>query len=241
VKINRRDGPGFVHHITARVNWRAWLLEEDQTKRGLSQLIRDAAVKFDVEVFAAVLMSNHVHIVVRSPPEPTYTGLTSRRTSNRHTRPWPAGHQKATVIAQFMRHIRHRMSLLRQRELGLSGRFWEGDYDAKPITDAKSLAVRIAYDHRNPVQAKVVHRPEEYPWSTAATWLDGLDGPLPVTLHRPLPFELTIEGLRAEVLRLQSDTRLDALSEALRALFAKTEPVPDNAWGDLFNAPSTPR
>jgi len=231
----RDDGPGVLHHVTARVNWRAWLLDDDQVKRYLARLIREAAEQFGIDVLAAVLMSNHIHLVVRSPEGALYAHLTSRRTSNRHSRAWPRGHQKSTVIAQFMRSIRHRVSLRLHHETGLSGRFWEGRYDARPIEDARSLSIRMAYDHRNPVKANMVDRPEDYTWSTEATWLTEVEGPLPVLLRKPLPFGLTRERLRSEVLRYQGDERLDEMDEGLRELFSRPGPVSDDDWRKLFD------
>jgi len=231
----RNDGPGLLHHVTARVNWRAWLLDDDGSKYLLARLIREAAEEFGLDVLAAVLMSNHMHLVVRSPPSELYRHLTARRTSNRHYRPWPDGHQKSTVIAQFMRAVRHRMSVRRHEELELSGRFWEGRYDARPIEDAKSLAVRIAYDHRNPVKESMVERPEDFPWSTAAAWRTGVKGSLPILIRQPLPFGLTREGLRSEVLRYHGDPRLDEMDDALRERFARPGPISEEDWRELFD------
>ncbi len=200
---NRVDGPGLVHHITARVNWREWHFADDSAKRNLARLIREAAEEFGVDVLAGVLMSNHLHLVVRSPTGRLYRRLTSRYTACRHYRPLPAGHQKSTVIAQFMRSVRQRMTIGRQAELGLSGRFWEGRYDAKPIQDSTSLIVRMAYDHRNPVQQGMVALPEEYAWSTAGTWSSGLATELEVIVHRSLPFELDQVTLRHRLLGMQ--------------------------------------
>ena len=230
----RVDGPGLLHHVTARVNWRAWHLDDDRAKELLAQLIQEAAHMFGIEVYGAVLMSNHLHLSVRSPPEALYRHHTSRRTSNRHYRPWPRGHQKSTVLAQFMRFIRQRMSVRRQKELGLSGRFWEGRYDARPIEDRTSLIVRIAYDHRNPVVAGMVRRPEQYRWSTARTWQSGEVTPFPLRIHQPVPFGLTFDELRDAVLRHQNDERLDTMREQLDVLWSCPGAVPDEAWSRLF-------
>jgi REP element-mobilizing transposase RayT len=216
------------------VNWRAWHLEDDRAKQFLARLIRAAAEELGLDVFVAVLMSNHMHAVVRSPPEPLYRQHTSRRMPNRHYRPWPKGHQKSTLIAQFMRSIRQRMSQRRHKELGLSGRFWEGRYDARPIEDATSLVVRVAYDHRNPVKAGMVLRPEQYRWSTAGTWGSGTLTPLAVLIRQPLPFGLTRGQFRRDLLRYQNDERLDGMSEDLDTLWSSPGPITAEAWAELL-------
>lgn len=230
----RIDRPGLLQHLSANVNWGAWHIEEAGAKRCLAQLIGETAEAFGVDIFAAVLMSNHMHLVLRSPPELIYKLHTSRRMPNRHYRPWPKGHQKSTVIAQFMRSVCHRMSLRRQRELGVSGRFWRGRYDAKLILDATSLIVRMAYDHRNPVKQGMVERPEQFAWSTAATWRSGEFTALPVLIRQPLPFGLTHDELRRRLLRFQNSKVLDHLDDDLKAMWSRPGPIPTETWAELL-------
>ena len=187
-----------------------------------------------MDVLAGVLMSNHLHLVVRSPAERLYRRLTSRYTACRHYRPLPAGHQKSTVIAQFMRSVRQRMTIGRQAELGLAGRFWEGRYSAKPIQDPTSLIVKMAYDHRNPVQQGMVAVPEEYAWSTASTWSNGTSSELEVIVHHSLPFELDHGTLRRRLLGIQGLEALDAMGRRIDELIARFEPITEAEWWELF-------
>ena len=126
------------------------------------------------------------------------------------------------------------MSLRRQKELGLTGQFWEGRYDAKPILDATSLVVRMAYDHRNPVKQGMVARPEDFEWSTAATWQSGEITELPVVISQPLPFGLSHADLRRRVLRFQSNSALDNMDDALDDLWSLSGPISTEAWQELF-------
>ncbi|MHC4959585.1 MAG: transposase [Planctomycetota bacterium] len=218
-KSFRADGPGCVFHITSRVNWRAWHLDVDSVKATLAELTAAAACEFGVVVLAYVLMDNHFHLVVWSPPAALFRKLTSRRTACRHRRPWPPGHQNASVLAQFMRKIRTSMSRKRHRELGVSGHFWEGRYDARMVDSPLSLAVRIAYDHRNPVKAGMVATPEDYRWSSARTWVQGGDSDIPLDLAR-LPFDADPASLHRNVLLYQRTPELDGadgLTQLLRS------------------------
>jgi REP element-mobilizing transposase RayT len=216
----RSDGPERLFHITCRVNWCAWHLEDERAKRALANLLADSAVAFSVRLLAAVLMSNHFHLVVQSPPEPVFRRLAGRRTKCRHFRPYPPQHQNSSVIAQFMRSVRRTMSVRRQKELELSGRFWEGQYDARSILDPFSLVVRIAYDHRNPVKEGMVGEAEDYRWSSAAQWATGEAGAIPVDIREPLPFGLSFEKLQSQVLEYQTARKLDECSTELDSLFA---------------------
>lgn len=221
--LHRIDGPNRLFHITARVNWRVWHLEDDRAKQALARLLSDESVAFSIRLLAAVLMSNHFHLVVQSPPEPAFRRLTGRRTPCRHFRPYRAHHQKSSVIAQFMRSVRHTMSVRRQNELELSGRFWEGAYDARIIHDPLSLVVRIAYDHRNPVKEGMVGRAEDYRWSSARQWVTGEAGEIPVALHEPLPFGLSSEDLRSSVLEYQAARTLDECTPELQTALEASE------------------
>ena len=100
------------------------------------------------------------------------------------------------------------MSNLRQRDLGLSGKFWEGDYDARPVESPESLLIRIAYDHRNPVKVGIVERPEDYFWSSARSWHSGDPGPVPLCLDAK-PLGLGREDLLESVLRFEGWEDLD--------------------------------
>jgi len=215
----REDGPGRVFHVTARVNWQQWHFRDEATKSVIAEMLREAAESFGVRLLAWVLMSNHLHVVAQSPPDALYLQLTSRRTACRHLRPFPDGHQKCTVLAQFMRRLRHRTSIRRHAQLGVKGRFWDSTYDSRLIEDPLSLAVRVAYDHRNPVKAHMVERPEEYVWSSAAQWATGREGQVPISLALPLPFGLSEAELRERVLGYHSSSGLDALGDELDAAF----------------------
>ena len=220
VKRNcRDDGPGHIFHVTSRVNWQAWHLDEDAPKALLAQLIREAAERFGVTILVGVLMSNHIHLIVQSPPLALYRRLTGRVTSCRHFRAWPDGHANTSVLSRFMRRIRHRMSIMRQSELGLTGHFWDSSFHAAPVIDPLSLVVRIAYDHRNPVKANMVQAPEDYVWSSAAEWATGTKGRMPISLDATFPFGLSKAELHEMVFRYQQpalDLRGDELAEVFQ-------------------------
>jgi REP element-mobilizing transposase RayT len=210
MSIRGIDSPGCLFHISTAVNWHVWYLADDAAKRLLTALIVKAAEEFHVAILAFVVMSNHLHLVVQSPPLEWFRRLTSRRTKCRHLRPWPRGHQKASVISQFMGRIRRGVSGVRQQQLGITGHFWDGDYDARKIWSPRSLTRRIAYDHRNPVRAGMVRRPEDYVWSSARYWSSGTSVAVPITLDTR-PFDMDVDTLRNQVLFYQESRAFDDL------------------------------
>jgi len=218
-KQNAPDGPNRISHITGSVNWQRWHFAADLAKDRLAELINEAAQEFYVRIFAFALMSNHFHLVAQSPSEREFRALTTRVTACRHRRSWPPGHQKSSVRSQFMSRFRSKMSRECQRDLGVEGRFWTGQYDARAVDSALSFAIRIAYDHRNPVKAKLVTAPEDYAWSSARSWLSGAPCGIEIALD-PLPFNADPATLHRAVLAYQGSSALDGaegLSELLKA------------------------
>jgi REP element-mobilizing transposase RayT len=91
---------------------------------------------YGVEVFALVVMSNHVHLVVRAP----------RRN-----------------LARFMAFFKARVAESVNRITGKRGPLWARRYDAQPILDDGAVAGRIAYTLDNPANAGLVDDFEHWP------------------------------------------------------------------------------
>jgi putative transposase len=207
------DAPDAVFHVTARVNWRVFHLEPHACVSTFYRFLRESLIRFGVDLLAYVLMSNHFHLVVRSPDSRLFRKLTTRRLPCRHYRPWRPGHQKRSVRAQFMRYLMQRTATVIQKDLGISGHLWEKSYHAREILDDVDLVTTIAYDHLNPVEASMVQTPEEYRRSSALWWHDGSGAPVAL-LQRPMPFGLTPHGFREQLLAYQGDRAFrDAMAE----------------------------
>jgi REP element-mobilizing transposase RayT len=210
--IEREDAPDAVWHVGSRVNWRTWHLVTEEAFWTFVECFRRAIERFGIDLLAFVLMSNHYHAVLRSPPAGLYRQLTSRKTRCRHFRPYPPWHAKSTVVGQCLRQLKLDVANRIQRTLGLGGHFWDGKHFRKRVDDADVLVIVMAYDHRNPVREAMADRPEDYPRSSAAWW-SGSTAALPLCRRSDLPFGLSLESLRAELLRFQRDKRLDDVME----------------------------
>ena len=96
--------------------------------------------KFEVEIHAYVLMSNHVHMLLTP--------------------------KVANGISKFMQALGRYYVQYINRTYGRSGTLWEGRYRAAVVgTDAYFLQVS-RYIELNPVRSKLVHKPSDYPWSS---------------------------------------------------------------------------
>ncbi|MDH5671818.1 MAG: transposase [Myxococcales bacterium] len=101
-----------------------------------------------VKVFALVVMSNHIHLVVQTTEK-----------------------NLAAFMAYFKARVADDINLL----TGKRGPLWARRYDAEPITDDPSVADRIAYSVDNPCKANLVSEPEEWPGLNLAYGLGDSD------------------------------------------------------------------
>jgi len=209
----RDDAPDALWHVTSRVNWQVWHLAPDEAFAVFRRCLTESLECFGVDALAAIVMSNHFHAVLRSPGRALYRKLTGRLTPCRHFRPWRPDHPKSTVIGQCVRAFKLRVSKEIQAELGLEGHFWDGKHHRTRLLDPTALVVAVAYDHRNPVRAGIVARPELYPRSTASWWTAGTYSIVPVCTRADPPFDLSGDELRSRVCDYQADKRVDDLWE----------------------------
>ncbi len=97
--------------------------------------------RFGVAIFAYCLMPNHVHLVVT----PTSSDGMPRALR--------------AVHCQYAQRI-HRMR-------AVSGHLWQGRYYCSAL-DPTHFLNAIRYVELNPVRARLIASPEDYPWSSAA-------------------------------------------------------------------------
>ncbi|NOY91472.1 MAG: hypothetical protein GXP55_09700 [Deltaproteobacteria bacterium] len=95
-----------------------------------------AQEKYDVEVYALVVMSSHMHVVLRT------------RKKN---------------LATFMGYVNARITKAVNRITGRRGGMWAGRYHAQPILDDAAAETLTAYTLRNPVAAGLVERHDDWP------------------------------------------------------------------------------
>jgi putative transposase len=69
-------------------------------------------------------------------------------------------------LGKFMKVLAGRYTRYINREYRRSGTLWEGRFKSSPIQDDEYLLACCRYIDLNPVRAKLVKTPEEYPWSS---------------------------------------------------------------------------
>jgi REP-associated tyrosine transposase len=112
-------------------------------------MVQGSLLAFDGEryrMLAWVVMPNHVHALFQPMN----------------------GWTMAKIVASWKKFTARQICDWR-RESGeeASGPVWHREYWDRYIRDARHFAQTVEYIHRNPVKAKLVERPEDWPWSSA--------------------------------------------------------------------------
>jgi len=157
-RLARAVFPGLPHHVTQRGNGRQQTFFSDADYALYRDLLAEHARAANVEVWAWVLMPNHVHLVLGPQDE---DGL-RRCLSSVHRR--------------YAGHIHARLKR--------TGHFWQGRFGCVAMDEAH-LGAAVRYLALNPVRARLVDRAEVWPWSSVHVHLghmleDGITAPEPV-------------------------------------------------------------
>jgi putative transposase len=138
--------PGLPHHVTQRGNGRAQTFFSDADYALYRDLLAPACRSAGVQVWAWVLMPNHVHpVLVPGDPDGLRRAL-------------------APVHRRYAGHVH-----ARERR---TGHFWQERFGAVPM-DETHLAATVRYISLNPVRARLVRRAEDWPWSSVRAHLSG--------------------------------------------------------------------
>lgn len=110
-----------------------------------AKLVEDSMLYFDrqrYELLAWVVMPNHVHLILHL--------------------------SKNYGMPAIMQTMKGFTANAINKATGRYGRFWQPEYYDRMIRDDEHLRRAITYFHYNPVIAKLVSRPEDWPWSSAS-------------------------------------------------------------------------
>ncbi|HOX37166.1 MAG TPA: transposase [Candidatus Brocadiia bacterium] len=140
-RIARIVLPGCAHHITQRGNNRRDVFHCDNDRELYIALLSDYSLRFDLEVHAYCLMTNHVHIV--------------------------ATPRKEESLARTIGRVNWRYAQEYNRRNSGSGHLWQNRFHSCAL-DEKRYWLALAYVERNPVRAGLADRAWDWPWSSAA-------------------------------------------------------------------------
>ena len=162
-EVRHYDEPGDAHFLTFSCYRRMPLLSKERTRAWLVKSLRDARQKHAFDLWAWVVMPEHVHLLIW-PRLPVYQTKRILADIKR-----PVG-QKA--IAWLDAQCPAFLDRLTVRNAGRTYRhFWQpGPGQDRNVYDAETAHQLVEYIHANPVRRGLASRVEDWPWSSAADW-----------------------------------------------------------------------
>lgn len=157
---------------------------------------------FGIDVLAYAILSNHMHLILRTRPDVVQT-WSDRDVAERWLRLFPGrrldeylgqpteneveslardAERIATVrlrlsdISWFMRSASEPIARMANREDKCTGRFWEGRFKAQRIDDEAGLLACAMYVDLNPVRAAMAETPEQSLHTSAYDRIQSLKG-----------------------------------------------------------------
>ncbi|WP_031433980.1 transposase [Methylomarinum vadi] len=139
-RLPRFDLPGQPQHVIQRGNNRSVIFVADEDYQFYLEKLNAACQKYECDLHAYVLMTNHVHLLIT----PHHTG----------------------AIGKVMQMLGRYYVQYFNRQYQRTGTLWEGRYKATVLDSDQYLLVCSRYIELNPVRAGMVRHPGDYPWSS---------------------------------------------------------------------------
>lgn len=135
----RIEYEGALYHLLSRGNEGREIFQDDIDRSFFLYLTSELSERFDMDIYAYVLMENHYHLLVK-----THKANLKK-----------AMHWFGTTYTQKYnwRHSRH-------------GHLFQGRYKSIIVQNDAYMLRLSCYIHRNPLRAKIVNRLADYPWSS---------------------------------------------------------------------------
>ena len=128
---------GGVYHVYNRIARGEDRFGDQSEAERFLDLLREVKRRDQLTVFAWCLMPSCFHLAVRT---------------------------SATPLARSMKSVQYRFTREFNASKNLSGSLWHGRYKAKQVQDPRYLDRLLFYIHLNPVTARLVDDPADYPW-----------------------------------------------------------------------------
>jgi putative transposase len=132
--------PGLPHHVTQRGVRSMAIFPSDREREAYLQFMNEQCRRFEVQVLAWCLMTNHVHLLLVPPEE--------------------------TTLARAVGEAHKRYTRMRNFADGSRGYLFQGRFGSC-VLDERHLLAAARYTELNPVRSGLAARAEDWPWSSA--------------------------------------------------------------------------
>jgi len=159
----RKTGQGLTHHCFTRCHGRKNLLQGKYGKKFFIESVRMCQEKYDFELIAAEVVSNHIHLIIKT--------LADKET-----------------ISSIMQYIKARIAEKYNRSMTTTGPFWNERFNSKIIEESDSpeqyLFWLLWYIGFNPVRKGQSHDPRNNDIGFINCYLsENHEAPVKITIH----------------------------------------------------------
>lgn len=135
----RIEFPGALYHVTSRGDRREDIFLDDADRARFLAVVAQGVARFDAQLLAYCLMSNHYHFVL---------------------------HTRRGNLSALMRHINGIYTQAFNRRHAKVGHLFQGRFKAILVDREAYLLEVCRYVELNPVRAAMVAAPGDWPWSS---------------------------------------------------------------------------
>lgn len=136
--------PNMHYHVIMRGNNKEKIFIDDNDRNKFLEILVKFRDKFNVKIYAYVLMDNHIHLFIK--------------TINPN-------------LSKVMKMINWSYAIYFNRKYNRTGHLFESRFTAKTVIDEKYFWTVVKYIHLNPVKANIVKDISEYKWSSHNSYL----------------------------------------------------------------------
>ncbi|MGA9704458.1 transposase [Pseudomonas sp.] len=143
--------PNYPHHVVQRGHNKQVVFADVADFKNYLSNLQELKQALAVKVYAFCLMTNHVHLLLDPGDDPT-------------------------ALARLMKVLAARTTRYRNRLEGRTGTLWESRYRSSIVQNDTYLLACTRYIELNPIRARMVAHPSDYPWSSFNTRFDTTPG-----------------------------------------------------------------
>ncbi|MFM9945136.1 MAG: transposase [Bacteroidia bacterium] len=143
------------------------LLADDNIKMIVIDSIKYLVKNALINLYGYVIMSNHIHLLW------SMLKMNGKETSSGSLSIFTAHEFRKYLIQTDL----ERLKTFASTKIDRKYQFWKRDPLAIPITSETIFEQKLDYIHNNPLKEKwqLCHNPNEYRWSSAKFYMDGID------------------------------------------------------------------
>jgi putative transposase len=172
--LTRFQHSGQSHFVTFCCYHRHRLFTTDASRRIFESALERVRRSFSLQVYAYVVMPEHVHLLLSEPRRGASRFGTAPLKPEDGLNGPPVGVGAATVLlSDALKSLKQGVS---RRLIGDADHFWQKRYYDFNIRDYPQFVEKLRYIHRNPVKAGLCERPEDWEWSSFRHYATGCEG-----------------------------------------------------------------